>query len=54
MLEIIPTEASAVKRIACPQCGEKLPRVGLKRDSHIEGLTFRCGKCGTMNEVKSK
>jgi uncharacterized Zn finger protein len=54
MLEIIPTEASAVKRIACPQCGEKLPRVGLKRDSHIEGLTFRCGKCGTMLEVKSK
>ncbi len=54
MIEIIPTEDSAVKRIACPQCVEKLPRVGLKRDSHIEGLTFRCGKCGTMHEVKSK
>lgn len=54
MLEITPTEASAVKRLQCATCGEKLPRVGLKKDSHVEGLTFRCGKCGTVNDVKSK
>lgn len=54
MLEIIPTEASEVKRISCPKCGEKIPRVGLKRDSHIDGLTFRCGKCGMFYEIKTK
>lgn len=54
MLEIVPTDATAVRRIACATCHEKLPRVGLKKDSRIEGLTFRCGKCGTFNEVKTK
>lgn len=54
MLEITPTEACAVKRLHCATCGEKLPRVGLKKDSHVDGLTFGCGKCGTVNEVKSK
>jgi hypothetical protein len=53
MIEIVPAEPGEIKRIVCT-CGEKLPRVGLKKDSKIDGLTFRCGKCGAFQEVKTK
>ena len=54
MIEIIPVEPSEIRRIECPKCGRKLPQVGLKKDSKIDGLTFRCGKCGAFHEVKTK
>lgn len=54
MLEIIPTEASEVTRLTCPKCGEKVPRVGIKKGSHIEGLTFKCKRCGELCEVIAK
>lgn len=54
MIEITTVEPSEVRRIICPKCGRKLPQVGLKKDSRIEGLTFRCGKCGAYQEVKTK
>lgn len=54
MIEIKPAEPGEVKRIICPTCGVKLPRVGLKKDSKVDGLTFRCGKCGAFHEVTTK
>ena len=54
MLEIIPTEASEVTRLTCPKCGDKVPRVGIKKDSTISGLTFKCHRCGQLCEVKAK
>lgn len=54
MLKIIPTEACEVTRLTCHKCGEKVPRVGIKKDSHIEGLTFNCKRCGELCEVIAK
>lgn len=54
MLEIIPTTATQVTRITCPCCREKIPKVGLKKDSHIDGLTVFCHKCKSYYEVKTK
>lgn len=54
MLTIIPAEASEVTRLKCPECEEKLPRVGIKKDSQIEGLTFKCKRCGKLWGVKTK
>jgi transcription initiation factor IIE alpha subunit len=51
MLEIKPAEACKVTRLRCYACRERLPRVGLKENSRIEGLTFTCAKCGKVNEV---
>lgn len=55
MFTITPAEtASTLTKIACPECGEKIPRVGLLRGSKIEGLTFRCRRCGRLWEVKTE
>ena len=54
MIEIFPVEPSEVSRIVCPKCGTKLPQVGLKKDSKVDGLTFRCGKCGALQGVKTE
>jgi transcription initiation factor IIE alpha subunit len=54
MLKITPAEACRVTRLRCYACRERLPRVGLKENSHIEGLTFTCAKCGKVNEVDTK
>lgn len=54
MLSITPTEKSDITRIECPCCKEKLPRVGLQKDSKIDGLTFKCRKCGKLFSVKTE
>ena len=54
MLKITPTEASDVTKISCPRCNEKIPRVGLKKGSKIEGLTFKCKRCSYFWEVKTE
>lgn len=54
MLEIVPTTASQVTRIACPECKEKIPKIGLRKGSKIDGLTVYCHKCKTYYEVKTK
>lgn len=53
MIEYTPAEPGEITRIICPCCGTKLPRVGLQKDSKVEGLTFTCGKCGTLHKVKT-
>ena len=34
-----------VKKIYCPECGEKLRNVGLPEGCSVKGLTFRCKRC---------
>ena len=54
MLTIIPAEACEVTRLKCPECKEKLPLVGIKKDSQIDGLSFKCKRCGKLWETKTK
>ena len=34
-----------IKKIHCPECGEKLRNVGLPEGATVKGLTFRCKRC---------
>ncbi len=54
MLKITPTEASEVTKLSCPQCNEKVPRVALLKDSKVDGLAFKCKKCGSLWKVKTE
>ena len=54
MFEIFPIEASEVTKLACPHCKEKVHGVGLSKESKIEGLSFRCRRCGFLWGVKTK
>jgi len=54
MLSITPTVKSEITHIVCPQCNEKVPRIGLQKDSKIDGLTFKCRKCGKLWTVKTE
>ena len=54
MLVITPIEKSEVTRLACKECGEKLRGVGLRRDSKIDGLSFKCKRCGKLWSVKTQ
>jgi transposase-like protein len=52
-LQIIPTDKTDVTKIVCPACGERVKQIGLRKGSIIEGLSFKCKKCGTYWEVKT-
>lgn len=54
MLKITPTDTTEVTKISCPKCNDKLPRVGLQKGSKIEGLSFKCKKCGSIWSVKTE
>lgn len=54
MLKTTPAEAAEVTKISCPKCNEKVPRVGLLKGSKVEGLTFKCKRCGSFWEVKTE
>lgn len=54
MFTITPTVESEITRIVCPHCNEKVPRVGLTKGSKIQGLTFKCRKCGRLWTVKTE
>lgn len=51
---VVPAKKEEVTKIICPDCGEKVKGVGLLKGSHIDGLVFRCKKCGAYKEVKSE
>lgn len=53
MLIMTPVDKSEITRLACKKCGDKLRGVGLRRDSKIDGLTFRCKRCGELWSVKT-
>jgi transposase len=54
MLEITPAMGAPVTKITCPACNEKIPRLGLLPGSKIEGLTFKCKRCGKLWEIKTE
>lgn len=54
MLTITPANAAAVTKVVCPACNEKVPRLGILPGSKIEGLTFKCKRCGTLWEIKTE
>lgn len=54
MIHIVPATESAVTKLVCPHCHEKVPRVAIKKGSKVEGLTFRCRKCSKLWEVKTE
>ena len=43
-----------IKKIYCPECGEKLRNVGLTEGCHVEGLTFRCKRCHGYFKINVK
>jgi DNA-directed RNA polymerase subunit RPC12/RpoP len=51
MLKIHPTEGADITKIICPHCNERVRGVGVKKDSFIVGLTFKCRRCGKLWEV---
>ena len=51
MLKIVPTDVSDITKVVCPHCRERVPRIGIKKNSRIDGLTFRCRKCGKLWEI---
>ena len=51
---VVPAKKEEVTKIICPDCGEKVKGVGLLKGSRVDGLVFRCKKCGAYKEVKSK
>lgn len=54
MLKTEKIEATKVSAIHCYSCGEKFPRLGLLPNSDVNGLTFRCKRCGELNLVTAK
>lgn len=54
MLMIDPIDPAEVTKINCPACGERLPRVGLLKGSHVNGVTFKCKRCGRIWEIKAE
>ena len=54
-ISVVSTERRSEKgentRNICPECGEKVRGVGLLKDSRVDGLVFRCRKCGAFLTV---
>lgn len=56
MISIKPIEytpSEFLTHITCP-CGAKVRRVGLRKGSRIEGLTFFCDRCKGTFEVTTE
>ncbi len=53
-ITITPTEKQEITKIVCPDCKEKVRQVGLLKESKIQGLTFKCKRCGKLWTVKSE
>ncbi|MBQ7363752.1 MAG: hypothetical protein IJW48_04810 [Clostridia bacterium] len=54
MLKITKIAPGEVTKIVCPECKEPLHRVGLLKNSKIDGLSFKCKRCGGMWKVKTE
>lgn len=52
-LHIEKTGRTEVTKLVCPECGEKVKQIGLRKDSTIDGLSFKCKRCGEYFEVKT-
>lgn len=40
-----------IKKIYCPECGEKLRNVGLREDTVIKNMPMRCKRCRHYTNV---
>lgn len=54
MLKITPIYTKEVTKLICPHCNERVPRIGLLKNSKIDGLTFKCKKCSKTFEVTTE
>lgn len=54
VIQIVPTTQAEVTKIVCPTCKEKVQRVAIKKDSKIDGLTFKCRRCSSLWEIKTE
>lgn len=48
---ITPAEEQEVTKLICRKCGQRVNGVGLAKNSKVEGLLFKCKKCGERNAV---
>ena len=53
-LKFTPADKTDITRIVCPECNKKVRSVGLLKGSRIDGLTFRCKRCGRFWNVTSE
>lgn len=53
-MTIKPGIEQKVTRIYCPSCKEKVHGVGLIKGAAVEGLTFKCKRCGRYWEVREE
>ena len=51
-MRIVPSKEQSVRRIACPFCEEKIKGIGVLPGGSIDGLAFKCKRCGKFWEVK--
>lgn len=51
MLKIIPAEGANITKLICPHCNERVRGVGVRKESFIVGLTFKCRRCSMLWEV---
>jgi predicted RNA-binding Zn-ribbon protein involved in translation (DUF1610 family) len=53
-ITIQKTERKDITKLVCPACGERVRGIGVLKESHIEGLTFKCKRCFSAWEVKTE
>ncbi len=53
LVKIVPAPSQSVKRLVCPSCRTKVPRMGFAKGAKIDGLLFNC-KCGYYGAVSTE
>ncbi len=53
-LEITNCQREEMTRVICPDCGEWVRGIWLLKSSRIEGLIFRCSRCGAHKKVRAE
>ena len=49
-----PVKATEFTKLVCPKCNERVQRIVLAKGSRVDGLKFKCKKCGEFWKVKSE
>ena len=52
-INVYETGFADVTKLSCRACGEKLKNVGLLPHSNVQGLSFKCRRCGKLWEVNA-
>ena len=53
-ITIRKTDRKDFTKLVCPDCGEKVRGIGLLKESHVEGLTFKCKRCAATWAVTTE